>query len=372
MRVAMMISGADVNGAVVHCLLLTRYLTGRGHRVLLLHRPQAWIARQAGLEGVELFETGFSRAPRELIRVARRLNDFDAEVVHTHMSSAHTYGALARVLTRRPVVATAHATHLQLHWPLNNLVIATSAEVTNYHRRVNLVRRDNIITIPNFIDQREFVPADAARKIAMRAKLDLPADAFVIGCVGDIGGRKRQADLVDALARLAPERPEARLLLAGGQVPRYTRRLRAAAAQAGVADKIQLIGQRADIADVLAALDVFVMASQKETGPIAVLEAMAMELPVISTDVGTVAEFVVDGTTGHVVEIGDTAAIARHVLALADNPAKRAAMGRAARARLLGQFTLEKLASRVEQALMEVAARGNRPPLAFIGRRLGI
>ncbi len=74
LRIAMMVSGAGINGAIIHTLLLTRYLARRGHKVLLLHRPDAWIARQSGLNEVELFETSFGRSPRELIRVTRRIN----------------------------------------------------------------------------------------------------------------------------------------------------------------------------------------------------------------------------------------------------------------------------------------------------------
>ena len=83
LRIAMMVSGPGINGAIVHALVLTRYLARRGHKVLLLHRPDAWIARQSGLNEVELFETSFGRSARELTRVARRLNSFGAEGVHT-------------------------------------------------------------------------------------------------------------------------------------------------------------------------------------------------------------------------------------------------------------------------------------------------
>jgi hypothetical protein len=74
LRIALMVSGAGINGAIVHALLLTRYLGERGHHVLLLHRPGAWIAQQSGLDKAELFATSFGRSPGELIRVTQRLN----------------------------------------------------------------------------------------------------------------------------------------------------------------------------------------------------------------------------------------------------------------------------------------------------------
>src|SRR5262249_35958930 len=97
MRIAMMMSAREVNGAAVHCLLLTRYLANRGHNVLLLYRPGAWIGTQPGLDVVERCETSFARNLGELMGVNERLHAFGAEVIHTHVSSAHSYGAAARL-----------------------------------------------------------------------------------------------------------------------------------------------------------------------------------------------------------------------------------------------------------------------------------
>ncbi|MCK7473548.1 MAG: glycosyltransferase family 4 protein [Rhodopseudomonas palustris] len=195
-----MISGTGVNGVAVHCLLLTQYLLSRGHRVLLLHRPGAWIGDRPGLEGAEKFVTTFGRSPKELIRVTRRLNQFEPDVLHTHMSSAHTYGMLARILSRRPVVATAHSSSLQLHWWFNNFVIATSPDAEQHHITVNRVRRSAMRMIPSFIDTSRFPVIAPEERAAARDTLGIDQGAFVIGCVGDICERKRQIDMVRALA----------------------------------------------------------------------------------------------------------------------------------------------------------------------------
>ena len=329
-RIAILMSGTGINGVAVHCVLLIRYLVSRGHRVLLLHRPGAWIADRPGLEGAEKFVTSFERSPGELIRTTRRLNQFAPDVLHTHMSSAHTYGMLARIMSRRPIVATAHSTSLQLHWWFNNVVVATSPAAAEHHRRVNRVSRKAIRTIPNFIDTSAFPVITSDALNAARKAWGLSEQSFVIGSVGDIGRRKRQIDLVRALAQVVEAVPDCKLVLAGPLHADYVHELKETAIRLGVMSHLVLPGSGSNIPQLLAALDVFALSSQKETGPIAVLEAMARGLPVVATDVGMVRQFLQDGVSGHVVGIGDTGAMSQHIIALARDPLRRYAMGVAA------------------------------------------
>jgi len=233
----MMVSGPGINGAIVHTLLLTRFLSQRGHKVLLLHRPGAWIAQQSGLNEVELFATSFGRSPRELVRVTRRINRFEADVVHTHMSSAHTYGMLTRIFSRRPVVATAHSQSIQVHWRFNNIVIAPSVGAAEHHRTRNRIDPAALRMQANFIDTARFPPpSDEQRRIA-RNEFGFAEDAFVIGSVGFIDDRKNQLDLARALGEIVRTAPNARLLLVGTEDPAYGAEIRRAARGRG-ADRL--------------------------------------------------------------------------------------------------------------------------------------
>lgn len=371
LRMALMVSGTGVNGVAVHVLLLTQYLLRRGHRVLLLHRPGAWIGDRPGLEGAEKYVTSFGRSPGELIRVTKRLNQFQPDVLHTHMSSAHTYGMLARILSRRPVVATAHSSSLQLHWWFNNLVIATSPDAERHHVQVNRVRRAAMRMIPSFIDTSRFPVITAEERARARDTLGLAQDAFVIGCVGDICERKRQIDMVRALANVLKHEPTARLVLVGGHFAEYYAELQSVAAELGVGDKIIAPGSRNDVAALLAALDVFALVSRKESSPLAVLEAMSRGLPVIATDVGMLADFVAEGVTGHIVQVGDVDAISRHLLAFAADPARRHRMGEDAQAAARANYDVGVLGPKTEAVLAEAAAIRNRPWLGFVAGLCG-
>jgi glycosyltransferase involved in cell wall biosynthesis len=367
----MMVSGPGINGAIIHALLLTRFLKRRGHEVLLLHRPDAWIARQSGLNEVELFETTFGRSPHELIRVTRRINAFAPEVVHTHMSSAHTYGMLTRILSRRPVVATAHSQSLQLHWLFNNIVIATSPGAAEHHHRRNRVARSALRLQANFIETANFPPPSDEQRRAARAAFGFADDAFVIGSVGFIDDRKNQLDLARALGEIVRKAPHARLLLVGGEDANYGRDIRRTAEQLGVTQQIVFTGPRQDIPHVLAAIDTFALVSRKETGPLAVLEAMSSGLPVLATNVGMLPDFVRDGTAGYIVNVGDIPAIADRLVAMALDPAKRRAMGQAAHDIARNDYDVEIAGPKIEAILAEASQIRNRPLLGFVAKLCG-
>src|SRR5688572_4979933 len=371
LRIAMMVSGPGINGAIVHTLLLTRFLSQRGHRVLLLHRQGAWIAQQSGLNEVERFATTFGRSPRELVRVTRRINRFAADVVHTHMSSAHTYGMLTRIFSRRPVVATAHSQSIQLHWRFNNIVIATSVDAAEHHRTRNWVSPSALRVQSNFIDTARFPQASAGQRGSARREFGFAEDDFVIGSVGFIDDRKNQLDLARALGDIVRIAPRARLLLVGTKDPDYANEIRRTAEQLGVRQHIVFTGERHDVPQLLAAMDVFALVSRKEAGPIAVLEAMSAGLPVLATNIGMLPDFVRDGVAGHIVNVGDIQAIADRLTAMALDPARRKAMGLAAQNIVRSDYDVEVGAPRVEALLGEAAQIRNRPLLGFVAGLCG-
>jgi glycosyltransferase involved in cell wall biosynthesis len=369
MRIAMMMSGPGINGVAVHCLGLTRYLLERGHRVLLLHRPASWISLQPGLERAERLPTSFSRRPRELIRVARAVEAFGADVVHTHMSSAHSYGALARLFSAIPVVATAHVAFFQLHWPLNHAVIAISQDVADFHRRYNRVPARAIRVIPGFIDMHELDVVTPANRRAARARLGLPEDGFVVGSVGNLSYYKQPAELVRALAPVAARHAGARLVLIGGEYGAGDT-VRDTARALGLADRVVIAGHRSDAIKLLAAMDVFALASSREAGPVAVLEAMARGLPVVATRTGMLPEFVPDGRAGFIIDVGDTDALGRHLSSLADDAALRMRLGAAARDHVQSHYSIDVVGPQIEAVLAQTAAIKNRPLLGAVRRLL--
>ncbi|HSI60129.1 MAG TPA: glycosyltransferase, partial [Ideonella sp.] len=150
--------------------------------------------------------------------------------------------------------------------------------------------------IPNGVDTERFAPAGEAARAAVRAELGCAPGELVIGCVASLSPIKRHVDLVDAFARLAAVRPEARLLLVGEGPLRAE--LSAQIAALGLAPAVRLLGARADMERLLPAFDLFVLASSSEGLSNAIIEAQACGLPVVATAVGGNVDLVEAGHNG--------------------------------------------------------------------------
>jgi L-malate glycosyltransferase len=355
LHIAQIVSGRVVNGAVRHCLMLSDALAARGHRVTLFHRPQLLISGEVG-PGVARVEVPLALSLEAFRDVAARMRALGVDVTHTHMSDAHTYGVVLRRLAGVPTVATAHASHLQLHWPFNDRVIAPSRRTAAFHRRVNRVPARRIVVIPNFIDAADRPRITEEARTAARARLGLAPDALVIGSVGEVNFKKRQSDLVAAVAQM---RTPAELIVVGGTADdaEEARFVRAAPL---LGRRLHRLGTRTDVDLILPAFDVFSLASRAEEMPIAVMEAMAAGLPVAATDVGGMADLVSDEETGLLTRPGRPARLARLLDRLAEDPELRSRMGSAGRDRVVRDFAPGPILDRVEAVLVEAAGLRRR------------
>ena len=127
-----------------------------------------------------------------------------------------------------------------------------------------------------------------------------------------------------------------------------------------LASSVHLLGKQNDIPNILAASDVFVLASNWEGNPLAVMEAMAAGLPVIATEVGGVPELVSSGEEGILVRAGDFSAFADAMQELLDDPEKRTAMGHAARIRAFNEFRVERMVQQYADLYQEAVMKSRR------------
>lgn len=197
-----------------------------------------------------------------------------------------------------------------------------------------------IVRVCNGVDVARFQPRRAAPAGRERAAVH---HELVFGWVGRMAEVKAPGVLVNAFARLAASRPDARLrLLLVGDGPLWAD-LRAAVAAAGIGDRVAMVGRQDHIAEWLRRIDVFVLPSLNEGISNTILEAMASALPVIASDVGGNPELVAAGRTGMLVPPADPARLAAAMARYADCPALVATQGAAARARAESMFSLEAM-----------------------------
>lgn len=226
------------------------------------------------------------------------------------------------------------------------------------------VRARRLVTVLDGIDCDAFAPGGGA---AVRAALGVPADAPVVGIVGHIQEWKGQRLVADAVAIVRRTHPALRCLMVGG-VHRlgaeYGAALERRIAEPDLAGHVLLLGERADVAACLDAMDIAIHASTTpEPFGRVLIEAMALGRPVIAPREGGPLVIVADGETGLLVDPRSQDALAAAIRTLLDDPARRAAMGRAAKARVDAVFDIRHHVGRM-QALFDEALGRVSPPVA--------
>jgi L-malate glycosyltransferase len=174
---------------------------------------------------------------------------------------------------------------------------------------------------------------------------------LLLGVVAQLSPWKGQDTAIEALKLLCEQRIDAHLLLVGSAkfVDRATRfdnqgyvaRLHRLVAEAGLEDRVSWLGERDDVPELVCALDMLLLPSWEEPFGRALIEAMAMRVPVVATSVGGPPEIVTDGCEGLLVRPRDPRGWARAIHKLAEDPGLRASMGQAGRLRVLNQFSAQ-------------------------------
>ncbi|QNP65006.1 glycosyltransferase [Streptomyces genisteinicus] len=291
MKVLHVITGLGVGGAEQQLRLLLRHLPAPyTAEVVTLTNPGA-VADGLRADGVPVTHLGMggNRDLGALPRLARLVRRGRYDLVHTHLYRACVYGRIAARLAGVPSVATEHSLgeaeiegrplsrgNRALYLATERLGAATVAVSPTVAGRLRAwgVPGQRVHVVPNGVDAARFAFDPAARR-AVRARLGLAEDVFVVGGVGRLVPGKRFDLLVDAVAAL----PRAVLLLAGDGPEREA--LRARAVRLGAAGRVRLLGERADVPGLLSAVDAFVSASREEAFGLAVVEALAAGLPVL-------------------------------------------------------------------------------------------
>jgi glycosyltransferase involved in cell wall biosynthesis len=178
--------------------------------------------------------------------------------------------------------------------------------------------------------------------------------------VGRFVDQKDHSLLLRAFARI---QSPARLRFAGDGPLRHA--LESEVSQLGLRDRVEFLGPRLDIAQLLAQSHVFALATKWEGFPLSILEAMRAGLPVIASNAGGVSEAVSDGQTGYVVEPGDVESFRERLEALAGNPVLRQKLGDAGRQRYQADFTVEPMLQKL-LTVYQMAVLGIRTPHTFM------
>lgn len=208
--------------------------------------------------------------------------------------------------------------------------------------------QDRIVIVANGVE----APRSSDSRLAIRRELGLADRAIVALLVAALRPEKRVADFIRAISLARQQRPELVGLIAGDGPDRVA----VQSAAAGV-EGIRMLGHRDDIARLLTAADMFVLTSEYEAVPMAILEAMAAGLPVLCTEVGSIPEVIRTGETGLLVPARDPEAIARGLVELSGDPQLRASLGAAAAQAHRERWSAETMIDGYAEALERACRR---------------
>jgi glycosyltransferase involved in cell wall biosynthesis len=370
LRVLVVIPQLTIGGAEKQVVLLAKELHVRGHEVAVatfysggaLEKP----LRAAGIP-VFVFEKT-SKVGWEVIGGLRRLlAEGGYEVAHSFLWPANWRTRVAGRMAGTPaVLVSTRSLESYLGWYrflLNRLLdrwshgVIVNAEALRQHVvREQGLSEHKVRVIRNGLQADRF--RSSMSRDEARARLGLPADVPVLGCVGNFKPEKNQEDLLRVLAWIRARGRDARLLLVGGgQREAHLRRL---AEEAGVEDAVHLIGETDQVPDYLAAMDIFFNSSTREGCCNAILEAMAASLPVLAYAVGGNPELVLHGVTGYLFPLGAWEEMAQQALSLLGDSERRRALGAAGRRDVEERFGVERSVIDTEELYREILRRARR------------
>ena len=326
-------------------------------------------ARQAGVDYVELVERGsFDR--RVWPQLRRVVRDRGIDIVHSHDYKTDLLALLVGRSQGTIPLSTAHgwtghsARERWLYYPLDKqmlrafpLTIAVSSQIKSELVRHH-VPADRVRVVLNGIDHRAF-RRDRRLEAGARASLGISPDDIIVGAIGRLEPQKRFDVLIEACAALKQRFPALRLLIAGAGSQEA--QLRALAARRMPGGACELLGHRADVTTLHHAFNLYAQSSDYEGTPNSVLEAMALETPLVATAAGGTAEIAEHERHGLVVPCGSADALARALeRALLEGEATPERVARARR-RVETTLSFDQRVAAVESIYGDLAARFPRP-----------
>lgn len=339
------------------------------------------MAAKLGIDYVDLYDR--STLDWECVRgLGRLLDQHRLDVVHAHDDKTLLYAWLLKFI--RPGIRILYTCHshavarrdefaslagylkfrlrqrLQIFLMQRYLkpVIAVS-EDTKKRLVQNGLRDEEVAVLHNGIDICYWDRPGADP--VLRRELSIPAEGALVGTVARITPEKDLATFYEVARLVTQKRPEIRFAVVGDGYGDELSRARADVARLGLAETVHFTGHRNDLRDIYVSFDIFLMTSVTEGMPNTLLEAMALGVPAVSTDVGGIPELLPDGEGGFLAPAGAAAELAGLVLKLLDDDALRRGCSRACRQRIESRFSFAGRVRRMEEYYAWFARLGPRP-----------
>ncbi len=303
-----------------------------------------------------------------LVRIIRAQKP---DIVHTHTSKAGIIGRIAAWIARTPVVihsphghvfhgyygkSTTFAFILLERWCARlatKLIMITENERTD-HLNLQIAPESKFTVIHSGVDMSPLLDHELSRGV-LRSALAIPEDATLIGTLGRLVPIKGQIHLIDAMPKILRSAPKSHLVLVGSGP--LEQDLKKRAEELGIAELVHFPGYREDVGDCLRDLDIFVLPSINEGMGRALVEAMALKLPVVASSVCGIRDLVTHNVNGKLSIVGDAASIASAVIEFLSDPNDAKRMGEAAFRTVVPDYGVDTMLTQIEQLYRSEADR---------------
>jgi len=354
LSILQVITSARYSGAERVVAYLSAALRDSGHRVVVACKPNATVQYELEQRAVAVRPLGISGKLNLLAagRIAKLARQMDADIIHTHLSTASLWGAVAARRLGIPSLAHVHALNTK-YWYLLADAIVTPSQGVRQHLIRQGVRPDRVHVVYNGIPAHRFTNLKPPERLYQ--ELDFSPQQPVIGVVAHLSAKKGHRHLLAAIAMLKRRYPQIVCLIIGEGQLRGT--LEQLVQQLLITDNVRFLGYRDDAVDIMQICDVIVLPSVAKEGlGLCLIEAALLGKPTVGSRAPGIDEAIVDGETGLLVPVADSTKLAEVIGRLLGNPDLRSHLGEAGRARAHRMFSMEAHTEGVEQLYRQLIA----------------
>lgn len=331
-----------------------------GSRVIIVSQPGSVLGQRAAQAGIE---TRYCRMRKSydfpaIFFLLNLINKEKIDVINTHSGKDSLLAAIAgRLSGRKPVIVRTR--HLALpitskftYSVLPHKIVTVSESVRQYMIHEEGISPEKVVAVPTGVNLERFDPVNS--KGGLKAELGLKESTPLAGMIAIFRKKKGHHILLEAVPDILKAVPDAKFVLAGNGPTEE--KIKEMSREMGIDRHMVFLGLRPDIPSVLKSIDVFVLPTLQEALGTSLLEAMAMEKPVVTSNIDGIPEIVKDGVTGLLVKPGDSAGLAQAVISLLRNGEKARAMGLEGRKITESGYTVDRMVEgmhRVYRSLLD-------------------
>jgi len=362
MKIIYIINSFHVGGAEVQLVSLVQHVRGKVDDVAVIslypHEELAEDLISSGIEVHFLNMKSFRSFFRAFIQAKKIINNFQPDVIHSHMYHSNIFSRLLKVFARSPqLVNTAHNSWegsrfryflYRITAGLADFVSIVSQEGYDSHIKYKATPKHKLEKIPNGIDTEIFKPNSDFR---LKKRLELGVgDEFLFVSVGWLSEQKNYENALKAVAAIKKKKRLNFKHYIIGKAPGGSdnhKKLEQMTRELNIDDIVSFIGHRKDVQEIMKAADGYVSSSAWEGMPIVLLEAAASALPIVATDVGDCRAIVRDGVNGFLVPPRDHEKLADAMTKLLElSPEAHSVMSEHSRKHVIEKFSIHSVADK--------------------------